>query len=570
MIKEKLEKTIKEILERLSISPVEISLEHPEEISHGDYSSNVALAYAKKFGMSPMDLAKRVTEKLKFENLPEIEKVEIAGPGFINIFLSKKFFAESVSEIGKAGKAFGRNGDLSGKKVILDYTDPNPFKEFHIGHLMSNAIGEALSRIIEFRGAEVKRVCYQGDVGLHVAKTMWGILLNKKDFPKEKDSLSSRIKFLGSSYSLGSEKYENDEVAKKEIIELNKKIFDRTDKEINKIYDLGKKWSLEHFAEIYKKLDTNFDYFIFESETGPVGQKIVEEGFQKGIFEKSDGAIVYRGDKRGLHIRVFINSEGLPTYEAKDLGLAKIKYEKYPYDLSVVVTGNEINDYFKVMLSAMGEMYPELSVKTKHVGHGMLRLPTGKMSSRTGKVITGESLLSKTEEMVLDKVKDRELSPGEKKEIAGEVSVGAIKYSILRQSIGSDIIYDFDKSISFEGDSGPYLQYSYTRAKSILDKAKGEGVKSSVKVSAEEVGILEKYLYRFPEIVKRAGEEYEPHHISTYLMELSSAFNAYYANNKIVDKNDKFSSYKVALTEAFTVVMKNGLWLLGIKAPEKM
>lgn len=569
-MKKKIENKIREILERLSISPAEVSLEHPEEISHGDYSSNVALVYAKKFGLSPIELANRVVEKLKIENLPEIEKVEVAGPGFINIFLSKKFFTESISGIVEARENFGKNGDLLGKKVILDYTDPNPFKEFHIGHLMSNAIGESLSRIIEFRGAQVKRVCYQGDVGLHVAKAVWGILQNKNNFPKENAVLSEKIKFLGSAYSLGAEKYELDETVKKEIIDLNKKIFEKTDKKINNLYDVGKKWSLEHFDEIYEKLGTKFDYFIFETETGPVGKKIVEDGFEKGVFEKSDGAIVYHGEKHGLHTRVFINSEGLPTYEAKDLGLAKIKFEKYPYDISVVVTGNEVNDYFKVMLSAMGEVLPELSIKTKHIGHGMLRLPTGKMSSRTGNVITGESLLSKTEELILEKVKDRELSEKEKKEIAEEVSVGAIKYSVLRQSVGGDIVYDFDKSISFEGDSGPYLQYSYTRANSILKKAKEEKIKASVKNPIKENELLEKLLYRFPEIIKRAGEEYEPHYISTYLIELSGVFNSYYAKNKIVDGEDEFSPYKVALTEAFSVVMKNGLWLLGIKAPEKM
>jgi arginyl-tRNA synthetase len=423
---------------------------------------------------------------------------------------------------------------------------------------MSNAIGEALSRIMEFQGAKVKRVCYQGDVGIHVAKAIWGKIHN--------ENLA-----WGQAYAYGAQKYEEDENIKKEIVELNKIIYSRSDKKINELYDHGKKDSLKYFDEIYKKLNTKFDYFIFETETGGVGKKIVEKGLKSGVFKKGEkGAIIFRGEKCGLHTRVFINSEGLPTYEAKDLGLAQIKYKKYKYDKSVVITGNEVNEYFKVMLCAMKEVLPKLAEKTKHIGHGMLRLPEGKMSSRTGKVITGESLLEKMQELVKEKIKDRDLSEAEKKEVAEKVAVGAIRYSILKQSPGSDIIYDFDKSISFEGDSGPYLQYAYTRARSILRKAGDEGIKASFVKLPKEVTQLEKAMQRFPDVVLQAGQNYEPHLILTYLMQLAGEFNNYYANNKIADKKEDSSPYRVALTAAFTQVMKNGMWMLGIETLEKM
>ncbi|MGD0576907.1 MAG: arginine--tRNA ligase, partial [Candidatus Staskawiczbacteria bacterium] len=245
-------------------------------------------------------------------------------------------------------------------------------------------------------------------------------------------------------------------------------------------------------------------------------------------------------------------------------------FKKYAYDKSVIVTGNEVNDYFKVMLCAMAEINPKLAEKTKHIGHGMLRLPEGKMSSRTGKVITGESLIDKVEELVAEKIKDRELSEKEKAEITEAVAIGAIRYSILKQSIGSDIIYDFDKSISFEGDSGPYLQYSFTRANSVLQKAKHEKVKPSFKKVPQEITGLEKQMFYFPEIVLKSEEECEPHFLVLYLTELAGTFNAYYAKNKIVDRADEFSPYKVAITNAFCQIMKNGMWMLGIKTLEKM
>ena len=570
-MKNEIKKIIEKAIKDLSEESLDFSVEVPSDKNHGDYSTNVALILAKKTNKNPVETANLIKEKL--ENIATLKhnlfkKVEVADPGFINFFIADKFFIDNLKRI---NKNYGKGEELKNQKVMIDYTDPNILKEFHIGHLLSNSIGESLSRIFEFQGAKVKRVCYQSDVGISVAKAVWGILQNKNNFPKDSAKFSEKIKFLADAYVLGSEKYEADENVKKEIIELNKKIFTHSDKEINDFYDKGKKWSLEHFDEIYKKLGTKFDYLIFESQVADLGKKIVANGLQKGIFEEGEnGAVIFKGEKYGLHTRVFVNSEGLPTYEAKDLGLAEIKYKKYAYDKSVIITGNEVNEYFKVMLCAMSQINPNLAEKTKHIGHGMLRLPEGKMSSRTGKVITGESLINKVEELVKEKIKTRELSEKEKLEISEKVAIGAIKYSILKQSIGSDIIYDFDKSISFEGDSGPYLQYAYTRAESVLRKAKAEGVKPSFKKVPAEISQFEKQMSYFPETVLKASEAFQPHFLVLYLTELASEFNNYYAKNKIVDKKNEFSVYRVALTNAFATIMKNGMWMLGIETLEKM
>ncbi len=312
---------------------------------------------------------------------------------------------------------------------------------------------------------------------------------------------------------------------------------------------------------------------FFESEVADTGIKIVEDGLKKGIFEKGEkGAIIFKGEKFGLHTRVFINSEGLPTYEAKDLALPELKYKYFKYDKSIIITASEQNTYFDVMLTALKQINNQLAEKTKHIGHGMMRLPEGKMSSRTGKVVTAEFLLNEVEKLVAEKIEGRDLLDKEKKEIIEKVAIGALKYSILKQSIGSDIVYDFEKSISFEGDSGPYLQYSYARAQSVLRKAKAEKIKSdpNLQIHPNNPNNLEKMMHQFPEIVEKSGREYEPHFILLYLTELAREFNNYYANNKIVDKNDEFSSYKVALTEAFSIIMKNGLRILGISVLDRM
>ncbi|MFA6227325.1 MAG: arginine--tRNA ligase [Candidatus Paceibacterota bacterium] len=572
MIRDILENAIKTALWELQIEESKIpkiNLEHPEDISHGDYSSNIAMILAKAVAENPREFAEKIKAEILERKPAEIEKIEVADPGFINFYLSKNFFTDSVKEILKSGEKFGKNKDLRSQKIVVEYTDPNPFKEFHIGHLMSNSIGEAVSRIIEANGANVKRACYQGDVGLHVAKAIYGIIVLQPDIDKLFSDKKYSASSLGEAYVYGAEAYEGDLAAKADILKINKNIYDGSDPLANKVYKWGRKISLEYFEDIYKILGTSFDNKFFESETGPFGKEIVEKNIGK-VFEKSDGAIIFRGENYGLHTRVFINKEGLPTYEAKELGLAKIKYDKTKYDKSIVITGNEINEYFKVLLKAMSLVFPELAVKTVHLSHGMLRLPTGKMSSRTGQVVTAVSLIDKIKDTIKEKMKGREMSEKEREKVSEEVSVGALKYSILKQVTGKDIIFDFDKSISFEGDSGPYLQYSYARAKSVLRKAKDERISGNTKERGHEIFELEKMLYRFPEIVERAGKDYAPNHIATYLIQLASSFNGFYAKGKIVDKEDKNSSYKVALTEAFTVVLKNGLNLLGIKAPEKM
>src|SRR5689334_16602246 len=320
-IREVLKNSIKTALLALKTEGSKISLEHPEDLAHGDYSSNIAMVLGKTTSQNPRVLAEKIVAEILKKKPKEVAKVEVAGPGFINFFLIPDFFTSQIKNILKEGLKFGVNKNLKGEKTVVEYTDPNPFKEFHIGHLMSNTIGESISRILESNDAKMKRVCYQGDVGLHVAKTVWAI---KKSGQSKKMTAYE----LGQYYAKGAKAYEDSDEAKKEIIDINKKIYSKSDKEINKIYDAGRKVSLEYFEGIYKILGTKFDEYFFESQTEKFGKEIVEKNIGK-IFEKSDGAVIFKGENYGLHTRVFINSEGLPTYEAKDLYLSKLKYDYY-------------------------------------------------------------------------------------------------------------------------------------------------------------------------------------------------------------------------------------------------
>lgn len=566
-MKKIIENKIKEVLKNLGIEEVSFVVEHPDDFSHGDYSTNVAMVYAKKMGKNPRQLAEEIKIEAEKDFPKEIEKIEIAGPGFINFYLSREFFTNTIKYILDNKENWGKNEILSGKKVMVEYTDPNPFKPFHIGHLMANAVGESVSRIVEFSGAETIRANYQGDIGLHVAKAIYG--LNKFGLPEEDKNVSEKAVYIGECYSKASNLYDEDESAKKEIDELNKKIYLK-DESIKDIYNWGREITLEAFEIIYKILDTKFKHYFFESDMIHIGEKIVRDNIGK-IFEESDGAVVFHGEKYDpkLHTRVFINSQGVPTYETKEIGLTLTKFEKENPDISIVTTAIEQADYMKVVQKAISLMYPEMEKKMKHVTHGMMKLSTGKMSSRKGNIITGESLISDSISVVREKIAEREFSEEEKNQIGRLVGVAALRYSILKSSLGSDIIYDFDKSISFDGDSGPYLQYTAVRANSILAKSKDFSLYGREEIP-NETSELEKNLYQFGEVVEKSYTNLEPHHIVKYLTELASSFNAFYGNTKILVEDNKNAKYHLDLIKAFYQTMENGLWLLGIKIPDRM
>ncbi len=554
-VREQIIEALIKALNDLGIEGVTPVLERPADMAHGDYATNIALAVAKQVGKSP----KAVAEEL-IQNLPAIEhveKVEVAGPGFINFTLTQSHFIENLKNI---DEDYGKGDLLSGKTVLVEYTQPNILKPFHIGHLMSNAIGESLSRLIKNAGADVKRLNYQGDVGLHVAKALWGI----KDLNADVHDIDA----VGKAYAHGAQAYENDEKAKEEINALNKKVYDH-DPEITELYEAGKKTSLARFEELYALLGTKFDKYYLESEVFERGIELVNEGKEKGIFKESDGAIVFPGEDYGLHTRVFLTSKGLPVYEAKELGLGELKAKDFSFDTSITITAVEQAQYFEVVFKAMGLLRPELAGRFTHVSHGMMQLLGKKMSSRLGNAVTGDSLITGLIEEVQAKMGER--VPAEQKQsVSEDIGVAAIKYSVLRQALNKNIIFDEEKSLSFEGDSGPYMQYTAVRARSIGAKAKEAGIKGSFDNAPVEIGVLEKMLERFPEIAQRAAQEYEPHHVATYGIELASAFNSWYAKEHIIDVNDPLSPYRVALTEAVAITLTRVLELLGIRVPQAM
>ncbi|MBI2409988.1 arginine--tRNA ligase [Candidatus Kaiserbacteria bacterium] len=511
--------------------------------------------YSVYGGERAKEIAGAIREKLG----NAVQKVEIVK-GFVNITLAPEAVAFAVAEADAQDTEWGKFDVNAGKKISVEYGNPNPFKEIHIGHLMSNIIGESVSRLIEASGAVVVRDTFGGDVGPHVAKALWALR-------KDKVAEITNVKQIGEAYARGSNVYSEDETAKQEIDTLNARIYElvahpekaETEEEraLLKLWQHGREISMEEFRRIFAKLGTRFDYEFFDSDTTEPGLRVVRDGLAKGIFEESDGAIIYRGEKKGLHTLVFITGRGTPTYETKDIGLAFIKEERIPSDEAIIVTGAEQKGHFAVFLAALSEIAPRVAEKTKHVAHGLLSLTSGKMSSRLGNVITATGLI----EDVIAKASEKNPDPL----IAEQVAVGAIKYMVLRQAPGSDIIFDAEKSLSLEGDSGPYLQYALVRAKKIL--AYGENGEGGTDKPPAPYAI-ERLIVHYPEVVARAAHSLAPNLLVNYLTELASAWNAFYATEQVLGSPEE--AYKQRVTRAFAHTMTNGLHLLGIPTPSKM
>jgi arginyl-tRNA synthetase len=553
--REIIEKTLEKVLSGLGITSGAITLEYPGDLAHGDYATGAALKYAKAVGKSPRELAEAIVTGLG--TIEGVEKIDIAGLGFINFTLTPQAIAASLEQARTHDK-WGSNQSGAGKKVMVEYTDPNPFKEFHIGHLMSNAIGESIARLVEFSGAQVVRANYQGDVGLHVAKAIWGY----RNLSASQSEGLSEIARWGAAYRYGSAQYETQEDAKSAINTLGQTIF--ADSASVPEYAQGRTLSLAHFEELYALLGTKFDFYFFESETGPIGLQIVRA--HPEVFEESEGAIVFKGEQYSLHTRVFINRLGLPTYEAKELGLAQLKSERAQFDTSITVTAQEQSEYFKVVTKAMELVMGEEAQKVQHIPHGMMRFADGKMSSRTGNVITGESLLNDLTESAQERAAESRAT--DKTILAQQIAVAAIKYQVLKQGSGKNIVFDRERALSLEGDSGPYLQYAYARTNAIAEKARLESVAPLLDPTVDPIEVT-RLLYRFPEVVAYASHELEPHLLTNFLLQLASAFNSWYAQEQILDGTPG-AAHKVAVVEAVSRTLKNGLWILGIPAPERM
>jgi arginyl-tRNA synthetase len=516
---------------------VEPELTRPDE-QFGDYATNIAMQLGGKLHKNPREIAIALASKLHGQE--KIADVQIAGPGFINIKLSDQALLDLIAQ-----KPTQKN---AGQEILVEFGDPNPFKEMHIGHLYSYIVGDSISRLLQTSGAKVHRLSYHGDVGLHVAKAVWAM-------QQQADTSDQNI---GAYYSAGAKAYDENDEAKQQIREINEQIY-RQDEPIKDLYRQGKEKSFAEFDRVLEVLGIKTDKRYLESESTPAGLETVKQ-HTGDVFKESEGAVIFEGEKVGLHTRVFITSKGLPTYEAKDLGLTELKNKDYPgATRSIIITANEQTEYFKVMLAALKEFDEDLANKTIHIAHGFLSLSTGKMSSRTGNVFGAKELLDTARAEVEKKYPNSE--------VRDIVCLAAVKYSMLKHRLGQDIVVDVKESVSLEGNSGPYLQYAHARAKNILAKTGDIQEPGEIEFDQNERSLARK-IGEYAETVEKAAEELMPHYIATYLYELSQAFNRFYEKSRVI--GNERQSIRLKLVESYVGALKNGLEILGITAPDKM
>lgn len=568
-MKHELEQAVAAAVQECFGAVVSIDLTRPEA-QFGDFATNVALQLAGKLGKNPREIGEALAEYLRSDG--RLSEVTVAGPGFLNLRLSDAALLAGVS----AEQA----RSLAGQKVLVEYSDPNPFKPLHAGHLYTTLVGDTIARLVENAGAETVRLNFGGDVGLHAGKSMWAIVraLGGEHPERLNDiAVADRPAWLGERYVEGNNAYEEDETAKAEIVEVNKRVYalhDTGDHEspFAQVYWTCRQWSYDYFATLYEQLQVvPFDRFIPESEVTPLGLSTVREQLERGVFSQSDGAVVFRGDDHGLHTRVFINSEGLPTYETKDVGLSLTKWRDYQFDESIIITANEQMQYMQVVIKAIEQFAPEPAQRTRHLTHGVVKLQGGvKMSSRKGNVVTALEIL----EAARAAGQASGTNPSE------ETILAAVKYAFAKNRIGGDIIYDPQESIALEGNSGPYIQYAHARAKSILSRhseldSESRGSTKEILNRVQDDTILQqderslvRKLGEYSEVIDKATAELMPHHICTYLYELAQEFNRFYEKNRVI--GDEREAIRLGLVGAYADTLKRGLGLLGIHAPERM
>lgn len=534
---------------------VEPVLTRPEP-QFGDFATNVALQLGKQLGKKPRDIAEVLAAAVR--ELDEVIEVTVAGPGFINIRLTDAVLLASWSlDVPQISRH---------QTAVIEYSDPNPFKVLHAGHLYTSIMGDAIANLVEASGATVHRVNFGGDVGLHVGKSMWAIVreLGGEHPGKLSDvEPTKRAEWMAERYVEGSNAYDDDQEARAAIVSYNKRVYqlhadgDKTS-DFARLYWTCREWSYTYFDSFYARIGSTFEKYYPESATAARG--LSEVRAQVGeVFDESNGAIVFVGEAFGLHTRVFVNREGLPTYETKDVGLLFQKYDDYKFDRSIVITANEQEQYMQVVLKAIEQFAPELAASSLHLTHGMVKLAGGvKMSSRRGNFLSAVS--------VLDAASQANATQNGAKD--DRVSLGAVKYSFLKQRMGGDIVYDPAESVSLQGNSGPYLQYAHARACSIITKSAATPADTTEETLDAAERQLALKLSQYQEVVTEATRELYPHLICTYLYELAQVFNRFYETSRIID--DPREMLRLALTGRYRDTLAAGLALLAIDAPDSL
>ncbi len=543
-----MEQIISQVVKQLFDQDISVQLTRPDP-KFGDFATNVALQLAKPLGKNPREIAEMIAENLRKEE--DFSEVSVAGPGFINVKLSDQSILNSLKKEPTTKRA--------GQTVVIETNCPNPFKAMHIGHALNSTLADTMANLLAVSGAAVHRVSYHGDVGTHVGKSMWAILREIDRDPAKLDEIppEKRNEFMSRMYVEGSKAAKESPAARAEIDELAKQSFILDDPIYKQVYETCKQWSYDEIdANVARLGNVPIERRYAESETEELGKALIIEKTPE-VFKKSDGAYIFEGSKYGSFDNIFIGSHGNGLYGAHDMGLIQLKHQDYPnLDLSITVNGEEQAAYFRGVIAASELAIPELKGKLFNYATGLVKLSTGKMSSRTGEVVTIEWLFNEFAKAIAAHGGDA----------SEEIVAGALRYQFLKVKIGSDVVFDINEAVSLTGNTGSYLQYAHARARRILEKSAQTPV--FPQVMYDEDRTLIRKLSEYRETVEQAAQGLEPHHICAYLFELAQEFNRYYEKNQVVGSDKE--AHRVGIVAVYADILKAGLTILGIAAPERL
>ncbi|HLC58324.1 MAG TPA: arginine--tRNA ligase [Candidatus Nanoarchaeia archaeon] len=512
---------------------------------------------------------KEAAEKLK-NNLKKpkfISEIKSLGP-YLNFFINKSILAEeTLIKINKEKNKYGSSKNK--EKIVIEFCSPNTNKPLHLGHIRNMSLGDSIVKLLKFQGNNVKAVQIINDRGIHICKSMLAYQkYGNNKLPKNKPD-----HFVGDYYVMFAKEEKDNPLLNDEAQEMLKK-WEEKDPKVLALWKKMNQWVMQGFNETYKRFGVKFDKNYFESAFYEKGKEIAEEGLKKSIFIKDEkGAIIAPLEKYNLSDKVIIRADGTSIYITQDLYLAELRYKELKFNKMMYVVASEQNLHFKQLFKILELLKRPFAKGLSHLSYGMVHLPSGRMKSREGTVIDADDIMNEMSKLAEVEIKKRHSSLPEKetKKRAEIIGLSAIKFFMLKMDAAKDIIFNPEESLSFEGETGPYLQYTHARASSILRKAKQKKGKINFNLLKEpqELAVIN-LLSQFQEKIKETINSYKPHILAKYLFDLAQTFNEFYAVCPVISENKEQMQVRLLLVQSTKQVLKNGLELLGIEAPEEM
>jgi arginyl-tRNA synthetase len=575
-------KTLRTMAERESIDPEHVAadmlpIEVPPKPELGDVAFPM-FPFAKIFRRSPQDIAAQAKEALEQRGLDaHAEKLDNAGP-YLNVGFHRSSFARSVLEtVEKEGEAYGRNRSLAGRKVMVEFSSPNTNKPLHLGHLRNDALGESVSRMLQASGAEVRKVNLINDRGIHICKSM----LAYRKFGQGSTPESEGLKpdhFVGKYYVKFAEWAEEDETAEEQAQEMLR-LWEQGDPDTLELWRLMNGWVVRGIEQTYEHTGVSFDDIYYESRTYQLGRDEIWRGLEQGVFyREEDGSVWVDLQDIGLDQKILLRRDGTSVYLTQDIGTAIQRQRDWPFDSLVYVVGSEQQYHFRVLFNVLARLGMEWAKNLYHLSYGMVNLPEGKMKSREGTVVDADDLIKELEDMAKEEIrsKEREAEVGDLDQTASRVALAALHYYLLQSNPNRDMIFDPRESLSFTGNTGPYLQYVGARISSMLRKMGDERVPSVSEIDVDRLTVPEEWelvkrVAEFPERVEQASRELNPAVVTGLLYELAKTFSRYYHEHPIVTNSDpELRKARLVLAVAVLRVLRNAFELTAIPFLETM